>query len=168
LKGAFMRLSGNLDSWLKTLAYLGAVVVFAWGVIQFFAVRASQVETRRIEATKPFLERQLKLYTDATQAAATLATSNDPAELDSARKKFWSLYWGELALVEDRRVEAAMVELGRAFEAGGAGEELQPHSLALAHACRDSLAESWGVRQWRNPHNMVGDAPAPYSASHEN
>lgn len=149
-----MRLPENVDGWIRTLSLLGAVVAFAWGVFQFLAAQALQVETRRIEATKPFLERQLNLYTEATQAAAMLATSNDPTELNSARKKFWSLYWGELALVEDKQVEAAMVKFGRAFEAGGAGQKLQQHSLDIAHACRDSLAESWGVKQWRNPHRQ--------------
>lgn len=142
----------NLESWLKVLSAFGAVIVFGWGVVQYMANQQSQAETRRIEATKPFLERQLKLYTEATQAAATLATSRMPADIDAAKSKFWSLYWGELALVEDKRVESAMVELGRLLESGKTGEPLQQGSLALAHACRDSLAESWGVKLWRNPH----------------
>ena len=29
---------------------------------------------------------------------------------------------------------------------------LQKKSLDLARAIRDSLANSWGVEQWRNPH----------------
>ena len=149
-----MRLPPNLDAWAKALSVLGAVIVFVWGVIQFVASYHAQAETRRVEATRPFLERQLNLYTEATRAAAILATSDNVDELESARKKFWSLYWGELALVEDKRVEAAMVEMGRALEAGGKGQQLQRHSLALAHACRDSLAESWGVKQWRNPHGQ--------------
>lgn len=148
-----MSLPLNLESWIKALSLLGAVVAFGWGIFQFIATQNAQAETRRIEATKPFLERQLKLYTEATQAAAVLATSKKADELDAASKKFWSLYWGELALVEDKRVEAAMVQLGRALEAGGTGQQLQQHSLALAHACRDSLADSWGVKQWRNPHS---------------
>ena len=149
-----MKLPENIDAWIKTLSLLGAAIVFAWGVVQFFATQASQAETRRIEATKPFLERQLKLYTEATQIAAALATSRNSNEVDSARKKFWSLYWGELALVEDKAVESAMVQLGLALEAGNVGHQLQKQSLALAHACRDSLAESWGVKQWRNPHRQ--------------
>lgn len=142
----------NLDAWIKTLSLVGAAVAFGWGVVQFVANQGAQAETRRIEATKPFLERQLKLYTEATQAAATLAVSEKPDELYRASERFWSLYWGELALVEDKRVEAAMVRFGRALESGGFGQQLQQHSLALAHACRDSLAESWGVNQWRSPH----------------
>ncbi len=149
-------LPSNLETWIKVLSLLGAVIAFGWGIFQFIATQNAQADTRRIEASKPFLERQLKLYTEATQAAAALATSNKADEVAAASKKFWSLYWGELALVEDKRVEAAMVQLGSALEAGGAGQQLQQHSLALAHACRDSLADSWGVKQWQNPHSQSG------------
>jgi hypothetical protein len=150
-----MPLPINLDSWVKALSLLGAAIAFIWGVVQFMAGQHTQAETRRIEATKPFLERQLKLYTDATQAAATLATSKDAQEIAAAKKRFWALYWGELALVEDARVEAAMVQLGRALDTGSQGQHVQAASLALAHACRDSLADSWGVAQWRNPHSAA-------------
>ncbi len=145
----------KIDQSIKALSLIGAVVTFAWGVYQFIAAQHGQSETRRIEATKPFLERQLKLYTDATQATATLATSSRPEEIDAATKRFWSLYWGELALVEDQRVEAAMVQFGRLMNQGSAGKDLQQASLALAHACRNSLAESWGVSQWRSPTGAV-------------
>jgi hypothetical protein len=144
-----------LESWIKVLTLVGAVVAFIWGAYQFLANQRSQAETRRIEATRPFLDRQLKLYTEATQAAATISTSSSKEEVDAAKQRFWSLYWGELALVEDKRVEAAMVQLGRAIEQGKVGGEVQTLSLNLAHACRDSLAESWGVQQWRNPHQPV-------------
>jgi hypothetical protein len=142
----------SFESWIKLLTPLGAVVTFAWSVYQFFLNQRLQAETRRIEATKPFLDRQLKLYTDATQAAATIATSNEEDEITAARERFWSLYWGELALVEDERVEEAMVQLGNALNRKDPKKEIQGLSLALAHACRDSLAKSWGVQQWHNPH----------------
>jgi hypothetical protein len=147
-----MQLAAGLESWTIILTLVGGVIAFSWGVYQFISNQRSQAETRRIEATRPFLDRQLKLYTDATQAAATIATSSSQEEVVAARARFWSLYWGELALVEDKRVEAAMVQLGRALEGGATGKDIAPLSLRLAHACRDSLAESWGVKQWRNPH----------------
>lgn len=150
--------ASELDDWINVLSLLGAVVAFAWGIVQFIASERAQSETRRIEATKPFLERQLRLYTEATQAAATLATSGIQQEVDAATARFWSLYWGELALVEDARVEAAMVQFGRALDVGESNARLQQASLALAHACRDSLAESWGVKQWRNPYSSSTDA----------
>ena len=147
--------TSSLESWIKILTLVGAAVAFIWGAYQFLANQRSQAETRRIEATRPVLDRQLKLYTEATQAAATLATTSSEKEIATAKQRFWSLYWGELALVEDRHVEAAMVQLGHALEQGKLGGEVQVLSLNLAHACRDSLAESWGVQQWRNPHQLV-------------
>ena len=128
------------------------MISFFWGVHQFRIIQNAQAETRRIEATRPFLDRQLNLYTVATQAAATLATSSDEEALQEAKKRFWSLYWGELALVEDNGVAEAMEYFGYALERESAGTELKTLSLQLAHACRDSLAESWGVKQWHNPH----------------
>jgi apolipoprotein N-acyltransferase len=141
----------NIETWIKLLTSLVATATFAWGIYQFFLTQRTQTETRRIEATKPFLDRQLKLYTEATQAAAMIATSDSKDEAITAQKRFWSLYWGELALVEDKRVEMAMVQFGNALERGDSGENVQGLSLDLAHACRDSLAESWGVKQWRKP-----------------
>jgi hypothetical protein len=91
----------------------------------------------------------LQLYTTASTAAATLATSDDQTERTAALKRFWSLYWGELALVEDRRVEQAMVKFGEGLKRNADREELQQLSLALAHACRDSLGASWGVKEWQ-------------------
>ena len=102
-----------------------------------------------MEATKPFLELQLQLYTTASTATATLATSDDQTERAAALKRFLALYWGELALVEDRRVEQAMVAFGKGLKRNADREELQRLSLDLAHAFRDSLAASWGVRQWK-------------------
>jgi predicted negative regulator of RcsB-dependent stress response len=145
----------TLESSLKLLSILGAVIAFAWGAYQYIENEKKQASSRRVEATKPFLERQLKLYTEATQAAATIATSSDASERAGSTKRFWSLYWGELALVEDRNVEAAMVAFGQALEKGQPAEELQQLSLRLAHACRDSLAMSWGVRDWQNPHAVA-------------
>jgi hypothetical protein len=146
-----MRLPESLETWIKLLSLAGAAVAFAWGVYQFRSAQRAHAETRRIEATRPFLDRQLKLYTDATQAAATLATSTKTDEIAASKSRFWSLYWGELALVEDHRVEAAMVEFGRLLADGKSGVQLQETSLQLAHACRDSLADSWGVAEWRDP-----------------
>ena len=147
----------TLDQAIKTLSIFGAVVTFAWGVFQYVENDKKQAETRRIEATKPFLDRQLKLYTEATQSAATLATTEDPSERAAAIKRFWSLYWGELALVEDKRVEAAMVMLGKGLEEKASQQELKQLSLKLAHAARESLADSWGVKEWQNPHRPATD-----------
>ncbi len=142
-------MNGGLETWIKVLTPLVALGTFIWGIAQFFINQRSQIETRRIEATKPFLDRQLILYTEATKSTATIATSSLDEEITLAKKRFWSLYWGELALVEDKNVETAMVMFGQALKSKGSQQELQNLSLNLAHACRNSLADSWGVKQWR-------------------
>jgi hypothetical protein len=101
------------------------------------------------ESRKPFLERQLALYFEATKIAAQLSTASRGAPWNSARQRFWELYWGELGLVEDAGVLAAMVAFGDALTAyqqgrGGTQAELHQLALGLARACRHSLQSEWG------------------------
>ena len=151
----------DLEMWLKFLPLIGAVVAFSWGIYQYVDTQTSQAEIRKIEARKPFLERQLKLYTEATQVASKIANCDDCPEMTKIKNRFWELYYGELALVEDRRVESAMVQFGEKLKGKDVVKlvdgkkvnlSLRSLSLALSHACRDSLADSWGVADWRNPH----------------
>lgn len=145
----------SLESMLKILTMIGTILAFCWGAYQFIVTQRGQAETRRIEATRPFLDRQLKLYTDATQATATMATSTSQDEIAAARRKFFLLFWGELVMVEDRNVESAMVEFRNALNAGKEGPELEQLSLILARSCRNSLAQSWGVKQWQDLHSSL-------------
>ena len=117
------------------------------------AAKDAQQKEREIQAAlresqKPFLERQLNLYFEAASTASKLSTLGDGPPREEARKRFWQLYWGELSLVEDKEVEAAMVRFGTAlaqFENNQINKfELQKKSLELAHSCRKSLEQSWG------------------------
>lgn len=136
---------------MTLLGVMGAVVSFLWGIYVWQKQAILTGETRRIEATKPFLERQLKLYTETSQVVAVLATSQDSEEALSARKRFLQLYWGELALVENDDVAKAMAQVKEALDKGTGQEYLTSLSLYLAQACRNSLARSWGVDIWTMP-----------------
>lgn len=150
------------ESKFQAFSLFGASVAFIWavfhGVLEFDSHEQERQETQRIEATRPFLMRQLELYTLATQAAATVATSKSDEDVRVSEGRFWSLYWGELAMVEDKQVERAMIRFGYGIDpkkkraSKGCLEEL---SLHLAHSIRDSLADSWKVDKWRNPHRSV-------------
>ena len=139
----------RIAKWVTILVTIGG---FFWGV-------TSALQTRAIDARRPFLDLQLKLYQEATNATAILATSTDPSELRLAEVRFWQLYWGELAMVENGGikaknggVEGAMVRFGDQLSKHPQDRStLQRLALDLAHICRDSLAESWGVRDWRSP-----------------
>lgn len=160
----FSLLPSSFDEIIRLLTLLGAVLSFFWGIwvwrdksnkelAQIQAEAERLAESRRIESTKPFLERQLKLYTEATQIAAKIATSNDKDEISNAIKRFWELYWGELALVENKDVELAMVEMGEGLKFSEHQDILKKRSLTLATACRISLDRSWGIHAWSRPDN---------------
>jgi hypothetical protein len=134
----------------------------------------SLVDTRRLEARRPLLELQFDLYQEAVAVASRLGTvaceADDPACVQGYLKdcqRFLDLYWGQLAIVEDRRVEQAMIAFRRAFKerheplcapeqiheiatrpktGDSAGETPLAHrSLRLAHCVNASLQISWGV-----------------------
>lgn len=134
----------------------------------------SYVDTRRLEARRPLLELQFDLYQEAVAVASRLGTvvceADDRACVRGYLKdcqRFLDLYWGQLAIVEDRRVEQAMIAFRRAFKdrhealcapdhideiatrdkrTGDAdGTPLAHLSLRLAHCVNASLQDSWGV-----------------------
>jgi hypothetical protein len=171
----------RFDEVCKVLGALGAIATFLWTVYiwrdkSLKELEASKAEseraslTRRIEATKPFLERQLELYTVATRSAAIIATSHDQDEVQNATGHFLRLFSGELALVENLEVASAMQDFRRALGKNASRsrsvkempqgraetpemekEALVQLSLKLAAACRNSLARSWGIRAWASP-----------------
>jgi len=178
----------TFDDWFKVAGAVGAICTFLYTYLtwhekskqEFEATRAQSehdASTRRIEATKPFLDLQLRRYIDITQVVSCLAASEDEAEMAGAFKAFWRFYYGELALVESPEVEAAMVAIGaelRRFEAtaiapeegkaeaqdgGGAAaaartpaiadrRKLRLQALNLTAAIRGSLDDSWEVKAW--------------------
>lgn len=115
--------------------------------------------TSRNEFLKPIREEQLKLYEEASSAAALLATtSKDSDDWKKAKVEFYRLYYGPLAMVENYHhtrtgadadeitVERAMIAFERELsrEGGPKPGALENLSLALAHTCRVSLGSSWG------------------------
>jgi hypothetical protein len=149
----------SLDQALKLAGVAGAIATFAWGVVQWrdkssqdLRQQAAEAErsaqTRKIEATRPFLDRQLALYTEATQVAAKIATLPASEARAKAVGRFWELYWGELAMVENAAVEGAMKRFGEVLAGNDDRKQLQLLSLALAHACRESLDKAWGINVW--------------------
>lgn len=151
---------GRFESGLKLLSPLLAVAAFFWGIYTYRDTAQQQLaraeadarrtaETRRIEATRPYLDKQLALYIEATKVTATIATSTDSEEIEKATKRFKELYWGELALVERNDVARAMVSFREALDAKKGQDTLAQLALSLAHTCRDELAASWGTDAWK-------------------
>jgi hypothetical protein len=147
--------SRALETVLKILPVLGACVAFIWGVVQWkenadAELAAAKLEaeryadSRRIEATRPFLEMQLKYYTEAVQVASRIAHSHDPQSI----ARFWELYYGELALVENNDVALAMRQFGDALNQGKT-TELNTLAIELGRRVGESLAKSWNTGAWQ-------------------
>ncbi len=144
---------------LKLVSVILAIAAFAWGVYTYRhtaqlrlaqeEVEASRTaETRRIEATLPFLQKQLALYTEVTVIVSKIATSDNIDEVTAATQRFHELYWGELALVERDAVVKAMINFNNGLKESAPQSDLKQLSLKIAHACRDELAASWGTDAW--------------------
>ncbi|MCK1354635.1 hypothetical protein IVB56_27195 [Bradyrhizobium sp. CW7] len=58
-----------------------------------------QLEATKRELRRPYQERKLSLYLDASRVLAHLAATPD-INKDATEARFWELYWGELAFVE--------------------------------------------------------------------
>ena len=85
----------TFDQSLKFLSIIGAIGSFVWGVwvwqdkadkerAQARLDVARYAETRRVEAAKPFLDKQLALFTEATQVASFIA--NAPSRESAPRR----------------------------------------------------------------------------------
>jgi len=101
------------------------------------------------ESQKPFLEKQLQFYVEASKVAAKLTvlplrapTDVAPEETwDWAKQRFWELHWGELVVVEDKDVAGAMARFGgQVREVDKCRSRLEECSLDL-EACRTRTAE---------------------------
>jgi hypothetical protein len=123
--------------WDIIFKWFGLVAVLAsayWTVHSYNQSRASELEQQKYTQKKDeeartkdqnsfIFQHQATLYFDTARAAATLATAIDPSArdkkaislkaLNDARERFAQLYWGELVIVEDRRVELAMITFQR-------------------------------------------------------
>jgi hypothetical protein len=151
-----------IQAWLPVLTVVGGAL---WALytyldhqseVQREAARQANKEaiTRRLEAQKPFLEKQLALYFEAAQIAGKLVTLKPGNEKwDEVENRFWQLYWSELSMVESPAVEAAMVKVGDALsdykqtpDNERTTSALDDAVYELAHAIRDGITATWTGR----------------------
>jgi hypothetical protein len=134
------------DTWLKVVGIVGIAIGGIFTYWQYFDGVERQERTALIEAQKPFLAERQELYGEAAKAVAMLSTSSDAKTLAEAEATFWRLYWGPLATVESRQVEAIMVKIGECLQTPQCSQsQRQRYSLDLAHAIREESAQAWDV-----------------------
>ena len=139
-----------------------AVIAGIWGLWTYLEgdrqarvatadLAAKESRTRLIEAQKPFLDNQLKVYFETAAVVGKLVTlaPNEP-QWNEARIRFEELYWSELTMVEHLVVATAMKgfrDVLVAFEKAPTSEhldDLKRGALGVADALRAGIKQSWG------------------------
>ena len=97
----------------------------------------------------PVWQKQVDLYTAATETIARLAYTNDEREWNDAYLRFWELYAGSLILVEDDDVASGMIEFGKKLQAIGddfhkRDDSLESAAIDLSYRFRRSINRSVG------------------------
>jgi hypothetical protein len=130
---------------------IGLVFGGIYTVIQYFDSRAKEAQTyalqaatAKLEAKKPYYSTHLDLCSEASIAAATIATTKDPQKKKAATEDFWRLYWGPLGMVEETEVATAMIDFGKCLR-GTCQQDLEQLSLALAHGCRTEISRHFDL-----------------------
>lgn len=138
----------DIDTIAKTVQVLSVVAGVVVSVLSFTAASDKELQTRRLEAAKPFLELRQKLFLEALKTAAVLSTPEDrtKADLAAARQRFRELYVAELSMVEPPEVEGQMMELAKQVDPRLLDMSAsQTAAYRLAHALRDTFRADWGV-----------------------
>jgi hypothetical protein len=127
---------------------ISVVVAVVISVLSFNSTRDKEAAARELEAARPLLTLRQSLYTEAVKAAAVLSNPevHTKEELAAAKKRFRQLYVAELSMVEAPHVEAKMKTLAKAIDPQLLSmTEAQSAAYQLAHALRDTFAESWHI-----------------------
>ena len=155
------------------LKFLGILVTVMLGVGGILFNFYEMQKTMALEARRPFLEKQLEMCFEATNAVAAIAAEVDAPTGDEAPiDTFKRLYLGNLALVENNEVACAMTRFNWAlgtkldpkYQRTGPRPadcpedvpELQPAALEVAHACRKLIIHSWGAELPDDPRAQPG------------
>jgi hypothetical protein len=92
------RLFDVITESIKIIALIAGGI---WAIITWQSEQKEHAVTAKRELQRPFYEKQLTLYLEASKVAAQLAYLKEHNKEDQAiEARFWQLYWGELALVE--------------------------------------------------------------------
>jgi hypothetical protein len=123
-----------------------AIIGIIISVLNYKIGKEKEALSRKIEASKPFLELRQKLYLEGLHNASILASPDlhTDEEIKNAKKRFYQLYWGELSLVEESEVESNMILIASSLESGKL-EDIKNATYKLSHSMRNSLSKSWGM-----------------------
>jgi hypothetical protein len=99
----------SLDSTLKVVGALVALAGLIFGIYQY-------INYERREARVELNKQRRALYEKATNIASRFAVSETQQEAEDLDRQFWTMYNGELGIVEDQAVKQAMQKFGGALK----------------------------------------------------
>jgi hypothetical protein len=131
-------------NWTAAIPWGISLAALTWGIVQY---TLSTNQANRV----PFLQKQLEVVLDATDAAGQMATYADPDKWNAAREHFRTLYTGKMVMVENSELAQAMIAFGTQADLGGPPESGLPRfdlinaALKLDIAARNFVLSSWGI-----------------------
>lgn len=152
-----MEKADRFERVLKIIQALAIVIGIFFTYLEYKRYNDEKLERekeRNAETAKEirmhFYQLQLDFYTEAVEATSILATENmNSVDYLEARKKFMRLFWGKLAIVEEKTVEAAIIRfkiLLDQYENPDINipqEQMEHASLDLAHDARKYTINVW-------------------------
>lgn len=132
----------------KEFAWLGAaaaaLVTAIWGATTY-------INDKRLEYVKTFNEQQITLSFETAETVAKLLTAETKEDWDTHVAKFRTLYWGQLVLVESKKVAEAMVHLCNQMMKAPQFDQrdrLQKEVFEVSNALRQQIAKR-NANDWR-------------------
>ena len=125
-----------------------AVITVFLGGLRYLSQHENDVAARVRESKSIFYEKQAQLYFDAVNTVASLGSKVllDEKSKTDALNHFWTLYYGPLGAVEDERVDAVMVIIGKLLSHLRSPQcSVDLAALLLAHCVKHSLECTWNV-----------------------
>jgi hypothetical protein len=135
---------------LKAVAGCVAITGALIAVFKYIGEKTRQREQDEREKRKDFYRKRQAVYRRLGLSLATIMwydpdVPEDVDEWNSAKKKFYEIYWGKIPLVADE----AVMNLLRVFSdklhkaSSGDKEALKEQVEAITKACRKSLEDEW-------------------------
>ncbi len=151
------------DRVLATVTALSVIIGGAVGFHKYMEDREKELKSRREERSKELdlrrkehellrYKEQKEVYHPLCKLAGEIVSSKSLKEAEPSIKSFWTLYYGEVGIVAEDRVQNAMVEFGNALrdyidshkdqsppQDQPPPPELTQRAVNLAVKCRESL-----------------------------
>ncbi len=131
---------------LKSISWIGAVAAAFAGAVWSFLTYEDKT---RLEFQQPMVTKTIELCFEVSKLTGDMVSDNGQ-HWSEDRAHFWSLYHGQLVLVENNELASAMVEYGNAVTEMTEAAHKNNSQLALhvSGACR-KLIDSMMATKWK-------------------